>query len=59
MVNKYIYIYMSKRNDIYIPRDNLECRNLGEVKIMWRDSILARKKKPHTLNVPHLKFNCV
>ena len=50
---------MSKRNDIYIPRDNLECRNLSEVKIMWRDSILARKKKPHTLNVPHLKFNCV
>jgi hypothetical protein len=42
MVNKiYIYIY------IYTPRDNLECRNLSEVKIMWRDSILARKKTAH------------
>ena len=40
-------IYMSKRNNIYIPRDNLECRNLSEVKIMWRDSILARKKTAH------------
>ncbi len=51
MINKYIYIYMSKRNDIYIPRDNLECRNLSEVKIMWRDMIVSW----HVKKTAHVK----